>query len=153
VLVFDTSAFLNGWHDHYPPATFPSVWDVIGDAMAAGRIVTPREVYREITKLDDDVCAWAKMRAGHITDPIADVQRQAGTIVGMFPNPGVRNRADPFVVAEAQVRGLTVVTYEGRSFSGVPTRNWARTIPGICGRLGVACRTLPEALAMLGATF
>jgi hypothetical protein len=95
----------------------------------------------------------AKFRSAHVTEPGEAVQRAAGVLVGMFPNPGVRNRADPFVVAEAQVRGLTVVTYEGRSFSGVPTRNWARTMPGICGHVGVPCRTLPEALAMLDATF
>ena len=153
MLVFDTSAFLNGWHDHYPPATFPSVWDVISEAMQTGQIVTPREVYREITKLDDDVCAWAKQRSRHVTDPIAEVQREAGIIAGMFPNPGVRNRADPFVVAEARIGRLTVVTYEGRSFSGVPHKNWTRTMPGICNHLSVDCRTLPEALAMLGATF
>lgn len=81
------------------------------------------------------------------------MQRQAGEIVALFPQPGVRNRADPFVVAEAQVRGLTVITYEGRSFSGVATRHWSRTMPGICNHLAVPCRTLPEALAMLGATF
>jgi hypothetical protein len=153
VLVFDTSAFLNGWHDHLPPATFPSVWDVIGEAMEEARIITPREVYRELTQLDDDVSQWAKQRSTHITEPTEEVQREAGTIAGMFPNPGVRNRADPFVVAEAYARGFTVVTYEGRSFRGVPTRNWARTMPGICNHLGVTCRTLPEALAMLGATF
>lgn len=153
MLVFDTSAFLNGWHDHLPPATFPTVWDVVGEAMREAQIITPREVYREITKLDDDVSKWVKERSAHVTEPIAEVQRRAGEIAAMFPQPGVRNRADPFVVAEAQVRGLTVVTYEGRSFSGLPTRNWSRTMPGICNHLGVPCRTLPEALAMLGATF
>jgi hypothetical protein len=74
-------------------------------------------------------------------------------IYTMFPGAGRRDGADPFVIAEAQVRTFTVVTYEGRSFSGVPTKNWARTMPGICKRVGVPCATLPEALTMLGASF
>jgi hypothetical protein len=40
---------------------------------------------------------------------------------------------------------------EGRSFSGIPTRHWDRTMPGICKHLEAPCCTLPEALAMLGA--
>jgi Domain of unknown function (DUF4411) len=71
----------------------------------------------------------------------------------MLPNPGVRDGADPFVIAEARVRSFVVVTYEGRSFSGVPTKNWAKRMPGICQHLGVECRTLPEGLASLGASF
>ena len=35
------------------------------------------------------------------------------------------------------MRGFTVVTYEGRSFSGIPTKNWDKTMPGICKHLGV----------------
>jgi hypothetical protein len=38
-------------------------------------------------------------------------------------------------------------------FSGIPTRHWDRTMPGICKHLEVPCCTLPEALAMLGASF
>jgi hypothetical protein len=153
VLVLDTSAYLNGRKDHYPPGTFPSVWGLIEDAMGDGRIVPPREVYRELTAQDDDLAAWAKQRAGCFIDPEAEIQRAAGVIYGLFPGAGRRDGADPFVVAEAQARGFTVVTYEGRSFSGVPTTRWHRTMPGICRHVGVPCVTLPEALTMLGATF
>lgn len=158
MLVLDTSAYINGRQDHYPPATFPSVWELIGQAMADGRIVAPREVYREITASvhkTDDTALWAKERAAAFLDPTEGVQRAAGVVYSMFPGPGRRDGADPFVIAEAQERGFTVVTYEGRSFSGVPTaeRRWARSMPGICKRIGVPCRTLPEALTMLGASF
>ena len=87
-------------------------------------------------------------------DPSEEVQRAAGVIFAMFSaGSGRRDGADPFVIAEAQARGFTVVTYEGRSFSGVPTRNWEKTMPGVCRHVGVPCRTLPEALTILGASF
>lgn len=154
VLVFDTSAYLNGRRDHYPPNTFPSVWDVVAIAMTEGRIIAPREVYRELVAKDDEITEWCKQLPTHVfIDPIEPVQRRVGAVYARFPNPGRRDGADPFVIAEAQHRGFTVVTYEGRSFSGVPTRHWDRTMPGICKHLEVPCCTLPEALAMLGASF
>ena len=153
MLVLDTSAYLNGRKDHYPPATFPSVWELVAEAMADGRIIGPREVYRELTAKDDDIADWAKGLAGFFFDPDPPVQRASGEIYRMFPGAGRRDGADPFVVAEAQIRGFTVVTYEGRSFSGVPTTRWHRTMPGICQHVGVPCATLPEALTMLGASF
>jgi hypothetical protein len=154
MLVLDTSAYINGQRDHYPVATFPSVWELITKAMRDGRIIPPREVYRELTAKDDDIAVWAKERAGLFLDPSAEVQRAAGAVYQMFSSgSGRRDGADPFVIAEAQLRGFTVVTYEGRSFTGVPTRNWERTIPGICQHVGIPCRTLPEALTMLGASF
>ena len=153
MLVFDTSAYVNGRRDHYPADTFPTVWKLIGEAMGDGRIIAPREVLNELKAKDDDTNKWAKGFPGGFVEPSAEVQREAGSIMALLPNPGVRDGADPFVVAEAKVRGLTVVTYEGRSFSGVATKNWARRMPGICQKLDVPCRTLPEALTMLGARF
>jgi predicted nucleic acid-binding protein len=153
VLVFDTSAYLNGWHDHYPPSTFPSVWELVAEAMDDGRIIAPREVLTELRRKDDDVCEWANRRVGDFVEADADVQRRAGEIYRLLPNPGVRDDADPFVIAEAEIRSFTVVTYEGRSFSGIPHARWERTMPGICQHLGVSCRTLPESLTMLGARF
>ncbi len=55
MLVLDTSAYLNGRRDHYPPPTFPSVWQLVADAMADGRIITPRAVYLELVAKDDEV--------------------------------------------------------------------------------------------------
>lgn len=153
MFVLDTSAYLNGWHDHYPPETFPSVWSLIEEALDDGRIVGPREVCNELTRKDDVVAAWAKERATRFIDPIADVQREAGPIYQAFPNPGIRDGADPWVIAEARVKGLTVVTYEGRTFAGVPTKNWHRSMPGICQHHSVPCITLPEALGQLGGPF
>ena len=130
MLILDTSAYINGQRDHYPLATFPSVWDLVSVAMADGRIIPPREVYRELTAKDDEIAVWAKNRAALFLDPSEEVQRAAGIVYRMFSaGSGRRDGADPFVIAEAQARGFTVVTYEGRSFSGVPTRVGRRRCP------------------------
>ncbi len=154
MLVFDTSAFINGWRYHYPPGTFPSVWDLISTAMDDGRIVSPRMVLVELQSKDDDVYAWARQRAARFVDPTPAVQREIGPIQAMLPNPGVRDRADSFVMAEAKVRSFTVVTYEGtNTFTGRPTKRADEKMPGMCRTLGLDCRIVPEALTMLGASF
>ena len=154
LFAFDTSAYLNGWRDHYPPGTFPGVWKLIEDSLEDGRVLSPREVYKELVEKDDDVAQWAKQRVERFIYPVPDVQRDAGVIYRSFFSPGgLRNAADPWVVAEAKVKGLTVVTYEGRTFSGVPTRHWDKSMPGICNHHGVLCITLPEALGQLGGSF
>lgn len=152
MLVFDTSAYINGRRDHLPPGTFPSVWALVAEAIEDRRIILPREVYRELTVKDDDVAEWIKERADAVVEPSEYVQRQAGEIMSHFPQTGVRNAADPFILAEARTRAFTVATYEGRSFSGVPTTRWARSMPGVCHHFSIPCCTLPQALTMLGAS-
>lgn len=153
MLVFDTSAYLNGWRDHYPPPTFPSVWTLIEAALDDARAISPREVYNELTRQDDDVAAWAKERIARFVEPSAEVQRAAGVFHHDFGSNPLRNAADPWILAEAQLREWTVVTYEGRTFSGVPTTNWQRSMPGICQQYSIPCITLPEALGRLGGSF
>jgi hypothetical protein len=153
MFVFDTSAFLNGWHDHLPPSTFGSVWTFIAEAMTDGRIIAPREVLTELQAKDDDVSAWARERSAAFVEASEDVQHRAGEIYERLPNPNLRDQADPFVIAEAEARSFAVVTYEGRTFSGVPTTKWWRQMPGICQELDVACVTLPESLTALGGSF
>jgi hypothetical protein len=156
MFVFDSSAYINGWRDHYPPTTFPSVWALIEECFGDERVLSPREVYNELTRKDDEVAAWAKDRMAGFVEPTEEVMRASGAIFeNELPDSGDRDAADPWVIAEARIRGLTVVTYEGRTFSGVPTseRRWAKSMPGICNRLGVGCVTLPEALGDLGGEF
>jgi Domain of unknown function (DUF4411) len=153
MFVFDTSAYINGWQDHYPPSTFPSVWELIGITLGDGRVISPRAVFAELMHKDDPVAEWAKRHAGGFMEPSEAVQQESGAIYATFPQPGIRDAADPWVVAEAKLRGLTVATYEGRTFSGLPTRRWHRQMPGICQEHGVGCITLPEALGQLGGSF
>lgn len=136
------------------PLTFPSVWVLIRDGIGDGRIVVPREVLNELGRKDDDVFRWVKASRGAGVVPSVEIQREAGGIFALLHDqPWARDAADPFVIAEARARSFTVVTYEGRTFSGVPTKNWGKSMPGICLHLDVPCCTLPQALQRLGGSF
>jgi hypothetical protein len=128
----------------------PSVWGLVAEAIDDQRIILPRAVYRELLVYDDDLAAWINERSAAVVEPSEEVQQLAGTYPQEFPNSPARHEADPFILAEAQIRGFTVVTYEGTSFSGVPTRSWAKSMPGVGQCFEIACCTLPEALRDLG---
>jgi hypothetical protein len=151
VLVSDTSAYINGQRDHYPVGTFPGVWSAVGAAIRDRRIIVPREVYRELMAQDEEAADWIREYEKNVVEPEQEVQELAGLYQREFETQGgARNAADPWVLAEAKHRDFIVVTYEGRSFRGVPTTRWHRSMPGICQHFGIPCRTLPEALGMLG---
>jgi hypothetical protein len=152
VFVFDTSAYINGWNHHYSGPSFEPLWVFVADAMEDGRIVSPRAVHREIQQRTDALAGWARNR--RFVDPNERVQRLVGQLQVQFPEvfstPG-RNDADPWVIALAQADGLTVVTYEGRQFSGAPARRSRfPKMPEICATLGVSCVNPSEALNQLG---
>lgn len=150
MFVFDTSAFINGARHHYYLDTMRPVWTLVEAAIDDGRVVVPREVYRELLDQDDEISTLVKQHADAVVEPSREVQRRAGELQEQFPKPGLRDRADPFIMAEAESRGFTVVTYEGITFSGAPARGEAKKLPAICARIGIQCCTLPRALQGLG---
>ncbi len=99
MLVFDTSAYINGRRHHFLPTIVPSVWRLVQDAIQAGHVVLPREVYRELMVYDDDVAQWIEQSKGSIAEPSREVQQRAGVLQAQFPQTGIRHRADPFILA------------------------------------------------------
>ncbi len=147
--MFDSSAFINGTR-HYYFDTMRAVWTLIEEAIDDDRIIVPREVYREVVDQEDEISDLVKGHKAAVAEPSRDVQIRAGQLQLQFPKPGLRDRADPFVMAEAEIRQFTVVTYEGITFSGAPAKGADKKLPAICGRAGISCSTLPQALRELG---
>jgi hypothetical protein len=152
-MVFDTSAYINGWYDHYKPPGFTRVWEFVTEQIAENSIVLPRAVYRELRAKDDGLSAWILASRAAVADPSEKIQLSAGKIREEFPRDVTRNVADPFVLAEARARSCAVVTYEGRAHDGQPTKNWAKRMPGICNRLDIECISMADALNSLGFRF
>ncbi len=135
--VFDTCAILETWVRNFPRDVAPGLWERLEAFIAEGVVVAPDEVFEEIAKKEDDVHEWAKARRERLFVPIDEEQAVCvREIVNGYPNmlKSGRNRADPFVIALAQVKGLTVVTEEGIDGSDRRPK-----IPYICGLLAVAC--------------
>lgn len=51
----DTSALIAAWEERYPIDHCPRFWKAINDIVAAGRLVAPVPVLKEIEKKSDDL--------------------------------------------------------------------------------------------------
>jgi len=150
MFVLDTSAYINGSRDHFFPDMVPGVWKLVEQSIDDGRVILPRAVYVELCEKDDAAAELIKRHKKAVVDPTEEVQKLAGSFAAEFLEAPTRNAADPFILAEARVRGFTVATYEGRTYSGIPTKRWHTKMPGICQHFGIPCCTFPEALKQLG---
>ena len=142
--VFDTSSFIV--IGHYYPKQFPSFWDKFNEAVEIGKIISVREVLRE---LDQDASAphlsdWIANHKSLFVIPNASATQFVSTI---FSIPhfqtlvSEKNRlagrpcADPFIIALAKVMNACVVTEEKEKPN-------AAKIPNVCQHFGVDCTNL-----------
>lgn len=150
--VIDTSALLDGWVRHYPPDVFPSLWSNLEIMIKSGEILSPDEVLSELSQKDDAIHKWAKANNAMFLPLDEDIQRATMEILDHFPRlVGAmkdRNRADPFVIALAKVKGAIVVT--GEKSIGTPDRP---RIPIVCNHFGVSHCTLLQLIREKGWTF
>lgn len=148
----DTSALITGWRDTYPVDLFPRLWvnveALIDDER---RAVAPDEVLDELARKEDDLAAWARDREGMFLPLESEVQEATREILATHPRlvdtVRGRGRADPFVIAVARVRGIAVVTAEGRGSETRPK------IPDVCEDYGVPCMTLLDLIRTEGWAF
>jgi hypothetical protein len=103
-------------------------------------LVAPEEVRREIQKKADGLYVWVNARKTMFIDLEEPVQARAKVLLRDFPwlvkNVPGKSPADPFVIALAEERSLTVITEEGRGGARKPQ------IPFVCESRGVKCINL-----------
>jgi len=149
----DTSALMDGMLRNYPPTVFPELWRRIDDLVTSGRFLVSEEVWLEARDHDDDLARWLKPRLDQIMIPTDDtVADEVRSILRehsrLVMNGRGRNRADPFVIAVARLRGATVVTGEGTD--GTEARP---KIPYICHSMDINCIRFLQILQSEGWTF
>jgi len=138
----DTSALLDAWVRYYPPDVFGTLWTRFDELIDAGRLLAIDEVRRELEKKEDGLYKWVTERSRMLITLDEAIQKRADPIINNFPSltntrSVMSGAADPFVIALAQERNLTVVMAE----SPKPSKP---RIPDVCASLGVPCITLVE---------
>jgi len=149
----DTSALIDGLERYYRPASFPSLWAQIDELIGHGRFVCSEEVLEEATQRDLPAKQWCLERQDRVmvaTD--ASVIAAARVLLEQYPamtkNLKGRNRADPFVIVVAKMRGATVVTGEGQDGSADRPK-----IPWVCRQMKVPCIRLADLIDREGWAF
>ncbi len=137
---FDTSSLIECWTRTYPPDVVPGLWEKLNDAIAHVVVVCPEEVREELKRQDDDLSKWLAARPYVFIALDEPIQRATSAVLRDHPRlmkaTKNRNGADPFVIATAQVRGLTVVTEERGGSEAKPK------IPSVCAALNVRCTSV-----------
>jgi hypothetical protein len=137
----DTSALID-LRRRYPPKVFGALWTAIEDLIAAGRLMAPREVLRELEKGDDEMYKFAKKHPAMFVDLDGDQQHLLAEIVTAFPKwvdtDTDRPVADPMVIALARHASLAnggatriVVSHE------MPGGKGATKIPNVCQQYSI----------------
>jgi hypothetical protein len=132
----DTSAFLDAWVRNYPVDVFPTIWDQMNRAARDGTLLASDEVLRELERKDDGAHVWMKDRTEMLVALDPEVERHVREIMTRYPRlvdtRKGRSGGDPFVIAVARVRNLTVITAENATGKLDSPR-----IPDVCADLGI----------------
>ena len=153
--VFDANSFIV--IGHYYPQQFPTFWKRFDHAVKIGKVVSVREVFRELDQkaAEDHLIDWIKLHKHIFITPSPAEMRFASSIFTVphfqasLPN---RNRlgntpfADPFVIALAKVMNYCVVTQENK-------KPHAARIPHICEHFEVDCTNLQGFMKREGWSF
>lgn len=138
----DTSSFNQIFDEdrNYNRKNFPSLWEKLSGLLTNGEIVSHMEVYEEIQQGSyDDLKKWTETnryvfwdysfpKEGEIVSEIGD--KFSAFILQGKTKP---NHADPWLVAQAKLNNLTVITEE---------TDRDLQIPVVCRELGVPCLSL-----------
>lgn len=127
---FDSSAFINPFRRYYPQDLFPKFWDAVTERIASGEIIASEVVRDEIDQKDDQLKVWLRSQTGLFVPVDEEQQDGVAEILSRYPNwvdvESSKNNADPFVIALAQAKSLTVVADEANGSDQNPK------IPHVC---------------------
>lgn len=135
----DASSIIQAWTNRYPIDVLPAFWEDLESLIENGDLRVIDEVYEEIKRKEDKLFAWVKVRPSLIVELDEEVQAAVTEILAshryLVEEKRGRSGGDPFVIALAKVRGLTVVTEERMSPS--PARK--PKIPDVCSAYAIRC--------------
>ncbi len=132
--------------DSYRPSVFPSIIKSIDKLIDESRVFSAYEVYEELKKQEDDIIfKWLNTKVEIFILPHIEIQRKVKYILKEYPRlidyRTGKSGADPWIIATAIIRNLTVVTEE--QFSG--DLKYPK-IPDVCRQEGIECIKLIDFL-------
>lgn len=105
---------IDAWVRFYPQDVFPTIWEQMDRAATNGILLLSDEVVNELSKKDDGAHGWCKARPAMIVALDTEIERHVRNIMAKYSRlVDTRKRrsvGDPFVIAVAHAKKLTVVT-------------------------------------------
>lgn len=131
--VFDSGPLILMFR-HYYPDSFPTLWQRFGELIDQERIVSVKEVARELEGQEDRLAEWVKRNRSVFHQPSNDELQIVSeifqvkhfqTLIRKQERLQGKPVADPFVIAKAKVRDGCVVTTE-------KLKENAAQLPNVC---------------------
>lgn len=150
----DASSLIAGYIEQYHHERFPGLWANMADLADSGRLIASQAIYREVTKQDNAIAAWVKLRRKIFMEQDTAQDVLMGRIVAEFPilvdpvkSITCASPADQLVVALAKSRDCLLVSEEKKGSDQRPK------IPQLCGYLGVTQMAFADIIHKEGWTF
>jgi len=135
VYVIDSSALID-LNDLYPQSFFEDVWSKLTNLTQINRMISSKEVFKEIEKKDDDLLSWCKTNPRMFVGHNAEHLKIVGEIMGKYPQlvkyDTLHPVADPFVIAVAKVLKDQSLDSSIPVVVAHESRNSPVKIPAIC---------------------
>lgn len=142
IYCIDTSSLIDAGEQWYPQDVFPKFWTHLEELINESRLKAPETLLEELSKKSDAWRDWVyERRQVLIMEIDADTIACMEEVVEQFRlvNPAHfkvnKLTGDPFFIALAKAKGMTLVTSEKSKPGGFK-------IPTICQPLGVKTMTL-----------
>jgi hypothetical protein len=143
--IFDTNIFYS--LSVFYPESFKSVWIKLNYLVSEGKLISVREVYREVKKNcpEQHIEKWVDSHKDLFAIPNEEEQKFILTLMNIEENRNLIKKnnilkglpvADPFIISVAKIRNAIIVTQESN-------KSGAR-IPNICKKYNIECITLRE---------
>jgi hypothetical protein len=136
----DANVLIQAWQKYYNPKFCPDYWYILIELGRQRRIFIPEEVFKEITRTDDDLSKWmksSKISTPKITESVTRCLQKiymANPVhKNLVDNTKARSLADPWVIAHAIDENAIVVTKEEK----VTASSKRIKIPNVCDNMGV----------------
>ena len=130
----------------YPMDVFPTLWENIEKLIEKGRIISPREVLKELTAKDDKLKKWARKQKKLFKDLTLEQINIVKEILQKYPSlansDNEKAAADPFVIALAVQlgRGQQTLTTKARIIVTEERLRGNRVrIPFVCKEYDLEC--------------
>jgi len=101
--VIDASSLIE-LQRHNPVDVYPSVWASLEELIKKGFLISHKEVYKEISRKDNQLSEWAKNQKGFFKDATSKQIEIIKEILKKYPSivkVDAQNGADPFIIALA----------------------------------------------------
>jgi len=164
IFLLDANVFIEPYKKFYSFTIAPGFWEFLKNEIMAGNVALLDVVVKEISKGKDDLAAWlGTITTSYVDRRSPDILASYAKVLNHIQTSGYYTEralatwsgaiADPWIIATADARKYTVVTFEQPNSSLGTSLSSKPKIPDICRELDVKYVSLYQFMNACGFSF